>query len=97
MRAYSLVVAAADADGKKKRTEAAEFRSLEATQIDEEVQKSKRALFDLRVAQKTKQVRFLLDWKTFQGRCFLFCMSQHDELLFAFHFRIGLEISMYGD
>jgi hypothetical protein len=52
----SPVVAEADAAGKKKPTKASDFRSLEASQIDEEVQKSKRALFDLRMAQRTKQV-----------------------------------------
>ncbi len=55
------VVAEADAAGKKKPTKASEFRSLDASQIQEEVQKSKRALFDLRMAQKTKQVGDLLE------------------------------------
>lgn len=55
------MVAEADAAGKKKPTKASEFRSLDASQIQEEVQKSKRALFDLRMAQKTKQVGDLLE------------------------------------
>lgn len=41
---------------KRKPSKAADFRSLNDSQIDEEVQKSKRELFNLRIAQRTKQV-----------------------------------------
>jgi large subunit ribosomal protein L29 len=39
----------------QKAPKAAEFRSFSVEQIDEEVQKSKRALFDLRLKQRTRQ------------------------------------------
>lgn len=53
------VVAAAEAGGKRKLTKASDFRSLDTSQIEEEVQKAKRALFNLGMAQKTKQVGFV--------------------------------------
>lgn len=40
-----------------KRSKAADFRGLSQEQIKEQVQAAKRELFDLRVKQRTKQVR----------------------------------------
>lgn len=50
-RAASVVVAA-------KPTKAADFRGLSNEEIDTAVAESKRALFDMRIAQRTRQVRF---------------------------------------
>ena len=49
-------VAAAEASEKRQATKVSEFQGMGADKIDEEVQKSKRALFDLRIAQRTKKV-----------------------------------------
>ena len=57
---------------RRKPSRAADFRSLNDSQIDEEVQKSKRELFNLRIAQRTKQVsgegpaHLWLEWGTFR-------------------------------
>jgi Ribosomal L29 protein len=40
-----------------KRSKAADFRGLSQEQIQEQVQEAKRGLFDLRIKQRTKQVR----------------------------------------
>lgn len=56
LRAVRAEEAKEGAATKRKPTKASEFRQLNASQIDEEVQKSKRALLDLRIAQRTKQV-----------------------------------------
>ena len=40
-----------------KPTKAADFRGLSNEEIDKAVAESKRALFDMRIAQKTRQVR----------------------------------------
>ena len=40
-----------------KPTKAADFRGLSNEEIDKAVSESKRALFDMRIAQKTRQVR----------------------------------------
>ena len=40
-----------------KPTKAADFRGLSNDEIDTAVAESKRALFDMRIAQKTRQVR----------------------------------------
>lgn len=40
-----------------KPTKAADFRGLTNEDIDKAVAESKRALFDMRIAQKTRQVR----------------------------------------
>lgn len=40
-----------------KPTKAAEFRGLDDAAIDAAVAESKRALFDMRIAQRTRQVR----------------------------------------
>ena len=55
-RSAPATVAAAEASEKRQATKASEFQGMGAEKIDEEVQKSKRALFDLRIAQRTKQV-----------------------------------------
>ncbi|CAK0756448.1 hypothetical protein CVIRNUC_002456 [Coccomyxa viridis] len=54
-RSTPPTVAAAEASEKRQATKASEFQGMGAEKIDEEVQKSKRALFDLRIAQRTKQ------------------------------------------
>lgn len=56
-RAASVVVAA-------KPTKAADFRGLSNDEIDAAVAESKRALFDMRIAQRTRQVRpsFFIDF-----------------------------------
>lgn len=58
-RSATPVVAAAEASEpseKKVLTKASKFKGMSQEQIDGEVQKAKRALFDLRIAQRTKQV-----------------------------------------
>jgi ribosomal protein L29 len=62
LRAVRAEEAKEGAAAKRKPTKASEFRQLNASQIDEEVQKSKRALLDLRIAQRTKQVRHPASW-----------------------------------
>ncbi len=54
-RSATPIVAAAEASEKRQATKASDFKGMSQEQIDEEVQKAKRALFDLRIAQRTKQ------------------------------------------
>ena len=50
-----------------KPTKAADFRGLSNAEIDTAVAESKRALFDMRIAQKTRQVRILLSHASLRG------------------------------
>lgn len=69
-RAANPVVAAAEASEKRPKTKASDFKGMSQEQIDEEVRKEQRALFDLRIAQRTKQVR------KFRPRLLFFCLLQ---------------------
>lgn len=51
-----------------KPTKAAEFRGLSAEQIDQEVATAKRALFDLRLKQKTRQELKTSDFGFYQRK-----------------------------